>query len=451
MKKHLLLSRRTVLRGLGAAVSLPLLEAMLPDALGITLPKAASKPPLRMAFVYVPNGVNVAEWTPAEEGDEYELSRTLAPLVPVKDDLLVLSGLAQRRAYANGDGPGDHARAMSTFLTGVQVRKTAGADIRAGISVDQVAASKVGKATRFASLEIGCEQIRDAGNCDSGYSCAYSNNLSWRSETTPNYKEIDPRQVFDRLFGAPGKTDAGKDKRDLYRKSILDYVAEDAQALRGKLGSTDQHKLDEYLCGIREIELRIARDQPRVEIGENKLHRPTGGYSREKYQEHLRIMADLLVLAFQGDQTRISTFAFANDGSNRSYRFIDVPDGHHDLSHHGGDKVKLSKIQKINQFHTTQFAYLLQKLKSVKEGAGTLLDSCMIVYGSGIGDGNRHNHNELPILLAGKGGGTIETGRHVRFPRDTPLNNLYLTLLDRMGAPVDALGDSTGRLKGLEE
>jgi len=446
MKKNLLLSRRTVLRGLGAAVGLPLLETMLPDVLGAA---AAGKPPLRMAFVYVPNGKNMTDWTPSGEGTGYELSPTLAPLAPVKDDVLVLTGLAQRKAFANGDGPGDHARAMATFLTGVQVRKTAGADIRAGISVDQVAASKVGKATRFASLEIGCEQIRDAGNCDSGYSCAYSNNLSWRGESTPNYKEIDPRQVFDRLFGTPGQKDANKDKRDLYNKSILDFVAEDAQALRGKLGATDQHKLDEYLCGIREIELRIARDQPKVEVGDSKLHRPTG-YSREKYQEHIRIMADLLVLAFQGDLTRISTFAFANDGSNRSYRFIDVADGHHDLSHHGRDKVKLAKIQKINQFHATQFAYLVQKLKSVKEGDRSLLDSCMIVYGSGISDGDRHNHNDLPILLAGKAGGSIRTGRHVRFPKDTPLNNLYLTMLDRMGAPVEALGDSTGRLKGLE-
>jgi hypothetical protein len=446
MKKHLRISRRAALKGLGAMVALPLLEAMLPEtALGAIPGKA----PLRMAFAYVPNGKNMTEWTPKQEGGDFQLSPTLQPLQAVKDDVLVLSGLAQHKAFANGDGPGDHARAMATFLTGVQARKTAGADIRIGISVDQVAAQKVGSATRFASLEIGCEQGKDAGGCDSGYSCAYSNNLSWRSETTPNYKEVNPRLVFDRLFGTAGKTDEKQDRRDLFRKSVLDFVAEDAAQLKNRLGATDQRKLDEYLTGVREIEQRLARAQPTVEVGDVSVSRPAG-YSAQKYQEHIRLMADLLVLAFQTDLTRIATFVFANDGSNRSYRFLEVPEGHHDLSHHGNDKAKLAKIQKINEFHVAQYAYLLEKLKAVKEGDGTLLDSCMIVYGSGISDGNRHNHNELPILLGGKAGGTIKTGRHVRYPRDTPLNNLYLSMLERMDAAVDSLGDSTGRLTGLE-
>lgn len=438
-----LLSRRAVLRGTGAMIALPWLEAMLP---AITTGAAAQKAPLRMAFLYVPNGKRMDAWTPSEEGSNYTLPPILEPLKNVKDDLLVLSNLAQRKAFANGDGPGDHARAMATFLTGVQARKTAGADIKIGVSVDQVAAEQVGKATRFGSLEIGCEMGRDAGSCDSGYSCAYSNNLSWRSEATPNYKEIDPRAVFDRLFGKGG---SGGDQRDLYKKSILDFVQEDANSLRNRLGTVDQRKLDEYLSSIRDIERRLAQSQPEVKVQGQELRRPVG-YSREKYQEHIRAMADLLVLAFQGDLTRIATFVFANDGSNRNYRIIGVPEGHHDLSHHGGNRDKLAKIQQINTFHTTQLAYLLEKLKSVPEGEGTLLDNCMVVYGSGIGDGNRHNHDKLPILLAGKGGGTIKTGRHLRFRREVPLNNLYLSMLDRMNVQRSSLGDSTGRLEGLE-
>ena|SRR5579884_1056168 len=447
MKDHLRVSRRTVLKGLGTAIALPWLEAMAPGSL-LGAP-AAVKTPLRMAFLYVPNGKNMREWTPTGVGTDFELSPTLQPLAPVKDKLIVFSGLAQRKAFANGDGPGDHARAMATFLTCRQARKTSGADIKVGVSIDQVAAQQIGKATRFASLELGCEPGRDAGNCDSGYSCAYSNNLSWRSESTPNYKEIDPRLVFDRLFGN-GKADPTQDKRDLARKSVLDYVADDANDLKRRLGATDQRKLDEYLGGIREIEQRLQKAQEtHGETPTTDMKRPLG-WSRERYQEHLRLMADLLVLAFRSDQTRIATFAFANDGSNRSYRFIDVREGHHDLSHHGGDKVKLEKIQKINQFHVTQLAYLLQKLDEVKEGDGTLLDHCMVVYGSGISDGNRHNHDQLPVIFAGGGNGTVKTGRHVRLSRETPMANLFLAMLDRVGVPLDSFGDSTGKLTGLE-
>ncbi len=440
------LNRRTVLRGLGTAIALPWLDAMLPfNAFG----GRTDKFPLRMAFTYVPNGKVMQEWTPKTEGADFELSPTLKPLAKVKSHLLVMTGLKHDKARANGDGPGDHARAMATFLTGCQARKTAGADIKVGVSVDQVAAQKIGKVTKFASLEVGCEQGRDAGNCDSGYSCAYSNNLSWRSESTPNYKEVDPRQVFDRLFGTAGKVDKDQDKRNLFKKSILDFAAEDAADLRRQLGTTDQRKLDEYLTGIREIEQRLAKAATPIEASKVGMTRPAG-YSREKYQDHIRLMADMLVLAFQGDLTRTATFVFANDGSNRSYRFIEVSEGHHDLSHHGNDKAKLAKIQKINQFHITQFAYFLEKLNAVKEGSGTLLDNSMVVYGSGIGDGNRHNHNDLPVLFAGKGGGTIKTGRHVRYKKEEPLTNLYLSMLDRVGAKVDSFGDSTGRLTGLE-
>jgi hypothetical protein len=316
--------------------------------------------------------------------------------------------------------------------------------------VDQVAAQKVGQETKFPSIELGCEGGKLAGNCDSGYSCAYSSNLSWRSELTPNAKEINPRLVFERLFGnhVKGEEDVNRAKRDRYKKSILDFVNEDARKLRFKLGAPDQRKLDEYMSSLREIETRIVRAS---QLPDAKA--PSGlvipGAVPQDYQEHLRLMCDLMVLAFQADLTRIATFVFANDGSNRSYKLIDVPEGHHDLSHHGGNKDKQAKIAKINRFHITQFAYMLEKLKGIREGEGTLLDNSMIVLGGGISDGNAHNHDELPILLAGKGGGTLKPGQHVRVKKETPLTNLYLGMLDRMGVPTEKLGDSTGKLEGL--
>ncbi len=445
--KDLHVSRRTVLKGMGAMVALPWLEAMLPRTLlGASAPAAA---PRRMAFLYVPNGIDMANWTPAAEGALTTLPTTLQPLAPVQKELLVLSGLTLDKARPNGDGPGDHARAMAAFLTGRQPRKTHGADIRVGVSVDQLAADKIGKTTRFASLEIGCEGGKNSGNCDSGYSCAYSANLAWHNESSPVAKEVNPRLVFERLFSTPGKGDDKALRRQSYKHSILDFVGEDARNLKNRLGGTDQHKLEEYLTGIREIEQRLVRVEQTADIAAPAgAARPTG--IPKDYREHLRLMADVLALAFQADLTRVATFVFANDGSNRSYRECGVPDGHHDMSHHRRLKERMAKVQKINQFHIEQFAYLLSKLKSVKEGDGTMLDNCMIVYGSGISDGNRHNHNDLPILLAGKGGGTLKSGRHIRYPNETPLTNLYLCLLDRVGVHVDSFGDSKGRLMGLE-
>jgi hypothetical protein len=441
------ISRRTVLKGMGAMVALPWLEAMLPRTLRGA--PAAAVAPQRMAFIYVPNGIDMANWMPAAEGALTTLPPTLQPLAPFQHELLVLSGLTLDKARPNGDGPGDHARAMASFLTGRQARKTHGADIRVGVSVDQLAAQKIGKATRFASLELGCEGGKNSGNCDSGYSCAYSANLAWRTESSPVAKETNPRSVFERLFSVPGKGDDKARRRQRYKHSILDFVGEDARNLKNRLGGTDQRKLDEYLTCVREIEQRLDRVENAVDIAAPAgAARPTG--IPRDYREHLRLMADMLALAFQADLTRIATFVFANDGSNRSYRDYGVPEGHHDMSHHGGSKEKKAKIQKINQFHIEQLAYLLGKLKSVQEGRGTLLDNCMIVYGSGISDGNRHNHNDLPILLAGKGGNTLKTGRHLRYPKDTPLMNLYLCMLDRLGIHVDSFGDSKGRLTGLE-
>jgi uncharacterized protein DUF1552 len=440
------LSRRTLLKGIGTAIALPWLESMMP-VLSLAGPAAKKEFPKRLAFFYVPNGVMMPDWTPTKEGTDFELPGTLKPLEPVKDRLLVMSGLTCDKARANGDGPGDHARAMSAFLTGCQAKKTAGADIRAGISADQVAAQKIGHLTKFPSLELGLEGGRQAGGCDSGYSCIYSSNLSWRSESTPMIKEIDPKLAFDRLFAGEPKdeAEAARRKREQYKKSVLDFVTEDANELRRTLGANDKKKVDEYLTGLRELELRIARaGRDPVQTGEMRGKRP-GGVPQE-YPEHSKLMLDVLALALQGDLTRVATFVFANEGNNRPYKFIDVAEGHHDLSHHGGDKEKHAKLRKINHFHMSQFAYLCGKLKEMKEGEGNVLDNCMFMYGSGNGDGNRHNHDELPIVLVGGGGGTLPGGQHIRYPRNTPITNLYLSLLDRMGAGTDRIGDSTERL-----
>jgi hypothetical protein len=435
-------------------MALPWLEAMSgaaeTAAAGAGGQAAATGAPLRMAFFYVPNGVHLPAWTPAQAGTDFALPATLEPLAPFKDDLVVFSGLAQQNGFGLGDGPGDHARALGSFLTGAHPLKTDGANIRAGLSVDQAAAERIGHLTRFRSLELGIDRGAQAGNCDSGYSCAYSSNISWRSPTTPVAKEVNPRLVFDRLFAVRNRneSEAARARRELYRKSILDFVTDDASSLVRRLGATDRRKLDEYLTCVRDLETRIARAEEGTQVDLEGISRPAG--IPENYQEHIRLMFDLQVLAFQGDVTRISTFMYANEGSTKSYALIGVPDGHHDLSHHGGDPKKHEKLMKINRFHMEQFAYLLEKLRSIREGDGTLLDRAMLVYGSGLGDGNRHNHNNLPILTVGKGDGTIKTGQHVKLEQQTPLNNLYLSLLDRMGTPLEALGDSTGRLTQID-
>ena len=442
--KNWQIPRRTFLRGVGTALALPWLEAMTPlRAAAPALPR-----PLRMAFVYVPNGVNMEDWTPAATGADFTLPKILEPLAPLRNDLQILSGLAHRTAYPNGDGPGDHARASASFLTGVQARKTAAMDVRAGISVDQIAATQVGNQTRLPSLEISCDKGQRAGSCDSGYSCAYQFNLAWKTPTTPLPPEVDPRLVFERLFsnGSLRETAESRARRQQAHKSILDFVLTDAQQLQRDLGVNDRQKLDEYLTSVREIEQRIERAE-KMSVAAPDYPTP-GGIPRD-YEQHLRVMFDLLALAFQTDTTRVSSFMIAHDGSNRSYPAIGVPDGHHDISHHGGNAEKKAKIAKINRFHMTQFAAFLERLKSVREGEGTLLDNCMIVYGSGIADGNAHSHHDLPVLLAGRGGGAFQTGRHLRFTKDTPMSNLYLSMLERMGVKEERFGDSTGVLKGL--
>jgi hypothetical protein len=386
-------------------------------------------------------------WRPAGDGAAYELSPTLQPLADVKSDITLFTGLAQDNGRAKGDGAGDHARSSASLLTGAHPVKTSGANIRVGQSVDQAAAERIGHLTRLPSLEIGIERGRDAGGCDSGYSCAYSNNVSWKDASTPMAKEINPRLVLERMFGksADGKSLA---RRTRVRQSVLDLVSEQAADLKGRLGSADQQKVEQYFTSVREIEQRIARAAENKDVATPDIDVPEGVPG--DLVEHIRLMYDLMALAFQTDTTRIITFMTANEGSNRSYKMVGVNNGHHELSHHRNEESKVEQLRKIDLFLMTEFAGFVKKLKSIPEGTGSLLDSCMVLYGSGLSDGNRHRHDDLPIVLAGRAGGTIQTGRHVALDSETPLNNLFLSMLDRMNAGVPSLGDSTGRLAVLD-
>jgi len=437
--------RRTFLKGAGAALALPLLEGMLPA------PCLAGEPagPVRLLFVFTPNGMHMPDWTPATEGADFGLPYLLEPLAPWREQLFVPSGLALDNARSKGDGPGDHARAGAAFLTTAHPKKTGGADIRLGVSVDQVAAAKVGRATRFPSLELGTEPSRQAGACDSGYSCAYSSNVSWRTPTQPLAKEVDPRLVFERLFLTEEArlSPEERERRRRYRRSVLDLVGEDAARLSGRLGRTDRRKLGEYAHGVRELERQIeAAAAEAAELPDFDAPRR----APRDYGRHVRLMYDLVGLAFEADLTRVATIMVGNAGSNRSYRDLGVPEGHHSLSHHGGDAEKQAKIRRINRWHTEQLAHLVERLATTPEGDGSLLDRTLVVYGSGIGDGNRHNHDDLPILLIGGAKAGVTPGRHVRYRRDTPLANLYLALLARAGVHAGSFGDSDGPLPGLQ-
>lgn len=434
------ISRRTLLRGMGVAVALPWLEAMSrTSALGATV----SKPPVRLAFFFVPNGMNMSDFKPKGVDNSFELGPILQPLARYQSEMTIITNTALDGGRAKGDGPGDHARSAASFLTGAHPKKTAGADIRNGQSVDQLAAEKIGHLTKLPSLELGLTPSTPSGGCDSGYSCAYSSNISWRTETSPMAKETQPMAVFDRLFGNQKRDEevVAKSKRDRLRKSVLDFVLEDARDLESKLGMADKRKLDEYLYAVRDIERR-------VNAFHNNGEEPIVAYDRpgspRDMTHHMRLMFDLLALAFQTDSTRIATFMLADDGDNRGYPFIGVNEGHHDLSHHGNSAEKLAKISKINQFHISQYAYFIEQLASTREGDGTLLDNCMLMYGAGLGDGNRHNHDDLPIFLMGRGGGAIKPGRHIAFSKETPLTNLYRYMLNTIGAEVDQYSDSTG-------
>lgn len=440
------LKRRTFLQGMGAAIALPMLDAM---AGALPKPGTGTPPPLRLSFVYVPNGVDVAHWTPGAEGAAFDLPYILEPLAPHRDRLLVLSGLTHNNARALGDGGGDHARAAAAFLTGVHPNKTSGADIHNGVSVDQIAAQALGHQTRFASLELTAESGRIAGDCDSGYSCAYSNSISWRSSNSPNPPESNPRQVFDRLFGraeaATSPEDAEKRKR--LRGSILDHVLDEAKRLQADLGRSDRAKLDEYLHSIRAVEKQIQFAEQQDAGAFAKLDIPE--QAPEDYAQRARLMYDLQVLAFQTDQTRIISYMMALEGSNRAYREIGLSEGHHALSHHMGDEAKVTQIREINRYHMEQFAYFVEQLKNTPDGDGSLLDHSLIIYGSGISDGNSHNHDDLPVLVVGGASGQLQPGRHLRYADETPMANLYLNVLEYAGVPTEKLGDSTGKLEYL--
>ena len=404
--------------------------------------------PLRMGFTYIPNGVIMDEWRPLETGPLKSLPNSLKPLQNHTADFQLISGLNHTKAYANGDGGGDHARANATFLTGCQARKTAGKDIKVGVSVDQIAADAIGDRTKLRSLELSCDGVRRSGKCDSGYSCAYQYNLSWKTESMPMVPESNPRLVFERLFGnASSPTDRkGQLKRRALNKSILDFALQGASNFNKRLGKLDQEKLSEYFTSVRELEKRIEREEKNWEKLPD-LKSPVG--IPENYRAHLRLMFDMMVLAFQSDSTRISSFLLAHDGSNRSFRDIGVPEGHHSLSHHKNDPEKIKKLAKIDQFYSEQFAYFIDKLSTTQEIDGSrLLDHCMIVFGGGISDGNRHRHSNLPVLLAGGSSHGLTTGRHVDF-QGVPMTNLYLGMLDRAGVQASQVGDSSGHIKDL--
>ena len=440
--------RRTFLRGLGTMVALPLLDSLLPAG-ACAATKAPLAAPKRVAWVYVPNGANMSDWTPATTGTGYGMPEILQPLAKHRENFSILTGLANHQGDELGDGGGAHARASASFLTGVHPRKTAGADIRTGISCDQIAANQIGKLTRLPSIELSCDGGQRAGSCDSGYSCIYQFNLSWKSETQPMIPEVNPRAAFERLFGNgdPAATLEASARRSLYRKSLLDYVLDDASRINKRLDPADRRKLDEYLTGVRDLERRIAR------AAEFPVPPTPEGVQApemfETYEQHMQLMYEVMALAFQTDSTRIATFIVAHDGSNRPYPTIGIRDGHHDLSHHRDDPEKKKKLAQINRYHVTQFSRFLDRLKSIKEGEDTLLDNCVIQYGSALSNGNAHDPENLPILLAGGRGANLTTGQHLRVDNKTPMTNLYRSVLGNLGVRTEKIGDSTGKLDAV--
>ncbi|MGH9935912.1 MAG: DUF1552 domain-containing protein [Blastocatellia bacterium] len=436
------LPRRTFLRGMGVTLALPLLDAMTPAM------SAGAKPAVRLSFIYVPNGIIMDKWTPKGEGADFQFAPVMKPLEPFREQLLVFSGLAQAQGRALGDGPGDHARAGATFLTGAHPRKSE-TNIRAGVSADQIAAKELSRYTQFGSLELGVEANQLAGNCDSGYSCAYTNTLSWRSATTPLPVENNPRAIFERLFGDGESTDAAARLALIERqRSILDYVTGSLDRLNRKLAVSDRVKLSEYTDAIRDVERRIQKaEEQNATMKLPVVERPTA--VPEEYEDQVKLVMDLQALAFQTDLTRVITLMMAREASNRPYRSIGIPDGHHALTHHQNDADKIAKVARINEQHVKLFAYLLERLKATPDGDSNLLDHSLILYGSSISDGNLHTHHNLPIALVGGGGGQVKGNRHIVCPKETPLNNLLLSMLEKAGAPVEKFGDSTGKLDCL--
>jgi hypothetical protein len=440
--KHL--SRRSFLRGAGALIGLPFLDAMVP-ALAWARP-VDRQPPVRLGFVYVPNGMVMSNWTPATQGKDFAFTPILKPLEPFREHTLVLSGLMDHNANALGDGGGDHARASSSFLTGAHPRES-GSDIYAGVSADQVAAQAVGQQTRLPSLELGLEDTRVVGLCDGNYSCAYTSSISWRTPTTPLPPMPNPRHVFERLFGnvEPGGDPAVAARRARYRQSILDGVVEETRRLKSSVGDPDRRKIDEYLTSIREVERSIQKARRERPVRGPAIERPLG--IPVDHAEHARLIFDLLALAFQSDSTRIATMMMGRESSIRSYDNIGIPEAHHQLSHHRNNPANLAKLTKIQTYHIGLFAQFIAKLQSMSDGEGSLLDHSMILYGAGIADSNRHTHEKLPVLVVGKGNGRLRTGQHIDLGKDTPVTNLLLAMLDRVNVRPKRLGDSTGLLE----
>ena len=438
------IGRRTMLRGMGASLALPFLDSMVPAM----ATAAQQKAPVRMGWVYVPNGMDVRNWNLDYEGKLGKMSRIMEPLTPYKDDVTVLSNLTHNNGRALLDGAGDHGRCCASYLTGIQPKKTM-VDIKNGISVDQIVANQIGQQTRFPSLELGMEDARQAGDCDSGYSCAYTNNLAWRSETQPLPPMLDPRAMFERMFGADAGLDpAERARRNRLRRSILDFVAEDTKKLQREVGPTDRRKLDEYLGSIRDIEKQLekaAKDNSQVDPG---MAQPYG--MPADFAEHFKLVTDKLTVALQADLTRVFTFLVTREGTSRSYRELGIPDGHHPLTHHMNKPDLMEKVSQINTYHVKQFVGWMEKLKSIKEGDSSLLDNTMIVYGAGLTDGNRHNHEDLPTIMVGRGGGAIKSGYRRVYRRETPMSNLFLTMMDIMGVHAEHFGDSSGRVQGLD-
>jgi hypothetical protein len=436
------LPRRTFLRGVGATLALPLLDAMVPALSALS--KTAAKPVSRLGFVYVPNGAVMNKWTPAAAGRGFELSPTLAGLEPLRDRVLVVSGLAHLQANSFDDGAGDHSRGTAAWLSGIHAKRTEGADVQLGITADQIAARQFGDETQLASLELALETIDLVGNCDNGYSCAYMNTLSWRTPTTPLPVETNPRKVFRRLFGQ-GDSASQRLARLQEDRSLLDSVQRDVARLQRSLGAADNNRLAEYLDAIRDVERRIQRTEERNAESDVVLPEMPSGVP-ETFEEHIDLMFDLQVLAYQADITRVISFLVGRELSNRTYPAIGITEAHHSLSHHQNDAQKLEKLAKINAYHIQKLAKYLEKLRATPEGAGNLLDSLTLVYGSGLSDGNRHDHSPLPILVAGGGAGRVKGGAHLACPKDTPMANLLLSVLDAAGVRTDKLGDSTGAL-----
>lgn len=437
------LSRRTLLRGTGLALGLPLLESMTPMSRSVFADAEVEKP-VRMACIFFPNGAIMPDWNPAGEGDDWKLSKTLAPLEPFQSKLNVIRKLAHDNGRSHADGAGDHARCASTYLTAARPVKTSG-NIRIGVSIDQVAAFQLAGKTSLPSIELGLEPSRNAGSCDSGYSCAYSSNISWRNERQPMPKEVTPRMAFERMFG--GGDIATRRQRNFVRQSILDVVRADAERLMKKVGQTDKRKLDEYFTSVREIESRIERVEQEDRKAMPDLEVPFGRV--EAFREHARLMYDLMAIGFQTDTTRVATLMLDTAGGNRRYTEIGIKDAHHAMSHHRNREEPVANLQKIDHYLVEQFAYFLGKLDSIQDAGGTLLDQSMVLYGSGISDGNRHDHGDLPIVLAGGAGGKIKTGRYIVPKQERPMGNLFLSMLDAMGTPAESIGDSKGRLEEL--